>query len=376
MRKLKVVFLGTRGFPNIQGGVEKYCEQLCPRLVKLGCEVTAIVRSPYIPEGQRIKAWRGVRFFHLWAPRHKYLEAIMHSFLGTMVARAYSPDIIHLQAIGPSLMAPVAKMLGLRVITTNHGPDYERKKWGTFAKIVLRMGEFSGIKFADKVIVISPLIKRRLERKYRRKNLELIPTGVNIPEIVLPGCTLKKYGLSPQKYVFTACRFVPEKGLHDLIAAFKKINDPEYNLVIAGDADHETEYSRGIKKSAKEDGRIVLTGFISGKPLEELYSNAGLFVLPSHFEGLPIVLLEALSYGLPVVVSNIPQHRELDLPEFRYFPVGNIEVLAEKIAELMKRGISEEEREYQLRMLKENYDWDEIARKTLSVYKSCLRIYG
>ena len=188
-----------------------------------------------------------------------------------------------------------------------------------------------------------------------------------------PGETLRKYGLKQKKYIFTACRFVPEKGLHDLISAYQKINNPEYNLVIAGDADHETFYSRRIKSKAKENKMIVLTGFLYGSSLKELYSNAGLFVLPSYFEGLPITLLEAMSFGLPVLVSDIPQLREVELPEYRYFPVGNSDKLAEKIEELMRRQISEEEKKNQFKILREKYDWDDIASKTLAVYKSCLK---
>jgi glycosyltransferase involved in cell wall biosynthesis len=156
---------------------------------------------------------------------------------------------------------------------------------------------------------------------------------------------LKKYFLQPSKYIFTACRFVPEKGLHDLISAYRKIKNPEFKLVIAGNADYETKYSRDLKKLANETQGFILTGVLTGEPLAELYSNAGLFVLPSYYEGLPIALLEALSYGLPVLVSDIPQHRKIPLPEFRYFKVGNIDELAQKIVELYDLGISDEEKQ-------------------------------
>jgi glycosyltransferase involved in cell wall biosynthesis len=370
LRRLKILVLGTRGFPDVQGGVEKHCEELYPRLVKLGCNVTVFTRTPYIPKERRISEWQGVKFIHLWCPKQKSLEAIIHTFLGIILARLKSPDILHIHAIGPSILVPLGKILGLKVVITNHGPDYKRQKWGRFAKIVLRTGEFVGTKFANRVIVISKVIKEFLEKKYSRKGLEFIPNGVNLPEILPPGDTLKKYGLEVEKYIFTACRFVPEKGLHDLIAAYQKIKNPEFKLVIAGDADHETEYSRNIKKLAEGNGRIVLTGFLSGKPLQELYSNAGLFVLPSYYEGLPISLLEALSYGLPVLVSDIPQNREVPLLEFRYFKPGDIEALTKKIVELFKIGITEEEKIKQKEILKEDYSWDKIAEYTLQAYKS------
>jgi len=372
--RLKIFVLGTRGFPNVQGGVEKHCEELFPRLVKLGCDVTVVTRTPYIPKEKRVSEWKRVKFIHLWCPKQKSIEAIIHTFLGVVVARIKSPDILHIHAIGPSILTPLANLLGLRVVMTNHGPDYQRQKWGKFAKIILKTGEFLGVKFADEVIIISKAIKGFLENKYSRKDLKFIPNGVNLAEIILAGNILKKYNLEPKKYIFTACRFVPEKGLHDLISAYQKISNPEFKLVIAGDADHETAYSRNIKKSAKESPGIILTGFISGKPLQELYSNAGLFVLPSYYEGLPIALLEAMSYGLPVLVSDIPQNREIPLPKFRFFEPGDVDLLSKKMVELFKLGIDEEESIKEREILKEKYNWSKIAKQTFQVYKNALNL--
>jgi len=156
------------------------------------------------------------------------------------------------------------------------------------------------------------------------KDLQLIPNGVVITELVPPGEVLRQFGLQPGKYVFSACRFVPEKGLVDLIAAYQRLDNPEFNLVLAGDTDHENDTSRDIKAAASRDERIVLPGFLSGQSLRELFSNAGLFVLPSYHEGLPIALLEAMSYQLPVLVSDIAPNKEVTLPKDRYFPVGDI----------------------------------------------------
>jgi glycosyltransferase involved in cell wall biosynthesis len=219
----------------------------------------------------------------------------------------------------------------MKVIITHHGPDYERAKWGRLAKKVLELGEKVGVLFSDKIIAISRGIQKLIRDKYEKDSV-FIPNGVSIPEVLPPGETLKKFGLEPRKYVFTACRFVPEKGLHDLIEAFRIIKNPPFKLVIAGDADHETEYSKRIKKLASQTKGVVLTGFLSGKPLQELFSNAGLFVLPSYYEGLPIALLEALSYKLPVLVTDIPPHREINLERYRYFKLGNLKELASLMA--------------------------------------------
>ena len=365
----KVFVIGTRGFPNVQGGVEKHCEELYPRLAKLGFNIEVFTRTPYIPAAERLKEWKGIKFIHLWCPRKKSFEAIIHTFLGVMLARLRSPDILHIHAIGPSLLIPLAKCLGMKVVMTHHRPDYEREKWGRFAKIILKAGEVLGTLFADRIIAISKGIEKHLKGRGIKK-VVYIPNGVSLPKILQAGETLRKYNVKAAEYIFTACRFVPEKGLHDLINAYGKIKNPDFKLVIAGDADHETDYSRGIKKMAGETEGVVLTGFVSGEPLQELFSNAGLFVLPSYYEGLPIALLEAMSYGLPVLVSDIPQNREVHLPDFRYFSAGDVEKLSVKIVELMKQGISEEEKKQQAEILINEYNWEDIARKTFEVYES------
>ena len=371
--KIKVFVLGTRGFPDVPGGVEKHCEQIYPRLAKLGCDITVITRSPYVPRQRRQAECRGVKFIHLWAIKNQYLEAITHTFYGLFVAAFHRPDILHFHAIGPSVLAPLAKALGMKVIVTNHGPDYLRQKWGKFSRFVLTLGELMAIRYADEVIVISSGIKEMLEKKYNRNDLCLIPNGVPLPGIVPTGDTLERFGLKPGKYLLAACRFVPEKGLLDLIAAYQRIKNPGFKLVLAGAADHENETSRAIQAAAARDDRIVLPGYLSGRPLKELFSNAGLFVLPSYYEGLPIALLEAISYGLPVLVSDIPPNKEVSLPEGRYFPVGDVDLLAERITELFRQGISEAEKDAQRGLLEHTYNWDRIAERTLEVYNDAMQ---
>jgi glycosyltransferase involved in cell wall biosynthesis len=371
MEKLKVFVIGTRGFPGVQGGIETHCQELYTRLAQKGCDVTVATRRPYIASEHQVDEWEGVNLVHLWCPKIKGIEAISHTFLGVLNAIRSSPDILHVHAIGPSLFVPFAKLFGMKVVVTHHGPDYQRAKWGTLAKSVLRLGEYMGTKFADKVIVISNAIKELLEEKYQRTDQELIPNGVKIPtNTSRSDDILHKFGLVSKKYAFVASRFVPEKGLHDLVLAYAKIRNPEFKLVISGRADHETSYSRYFETLAHQTAGVVLTGFVKGKPLETLYAHAGLFVLPSHYEGLPIALLEALSYHLPVLVSDIPQHKEVPLPAYRYFPVKNTDALAMKLVERFSAGILLSEIESQVEFLQSRYNWDLIAEQTLDVYRS------
>jgi len=364
---MKVFVIGTRGFPGVQGGVEKHCEELFPRLVSLGVEVTVFTRTPYLSKPYK-KEWRGVKFINLWCPHKKSLEAISHTLLGVLVASAKSSDILHCNAVGPSLLIPLAKALGLKVVMTHHGPEYERAKWGWLAKKILRLGEKWGCKYADEIIVISPLIKKLVKEKFGRE-AHLIPNGAIIPKKRDKTDYIERIGLIPEKYILSVARFVPEKGLRELISAFSNLHT-NWKLAIAGDADHETPYSKNLKEIAKRTPGVILTGFVTGSPLEELYSHAGLFVLPSYYEGLPIALIEALSYGLSVVVSDITPNREVTLPEGRYFKVGDIGDLARKMDIFLKAGLNEKERQAQIQLVKERYDWDRIAGETCRVYRS------
>ena len=364
---MKVIVFGTRGFPNVQGGVETHCEELFPRLVKLGCDVTVVTRTPYIPKDKRKKEYNGVKFKHLYSPKIKSLEAIIHSIFCVFYARLNNPDVLHIQAIGPSLVTPLAKLLGMKVVVTNHGPDYDRAKWGKVAKIFLKLGERFGTKYADAVITISRVIKEILKKKYNMSDCFLIPNGVKVPQLSQGTDYLDVLGVEKGKYVFTAGRFVKEKGFHDLINAFDGAIDKGYKLVIAGDSDHPTEYSKQLKKMSK-DNDVILTGFIKGEELKQLFSHAKLFILPSYHEGLPIALLEAMSYNLDVLVSDIPANLEIGLEDDCYFKVGDINDLSLKIINKLEQIKKVNYRE----IVEEKYNWDKIALQTYKVYQSVL----
>ncbi|NUO09644.1 MAG: glycosyltransferase family 4 protein [Candidatus Brocadia sp.] len=370
---LKICVLGTRGFPQIQGGVESHCENLYPHLVKKGCKVIVFTRKPYV--NTPFDTYQGVKLIPLFSTKNKLLEAFLHTFVGIFAARMFSPDILHIHAIGPSLFIPVARLLGLKVIMTNHGPDYQRKKWGKLAKSVLKLGEILGSKWANGIICISESIGNRIKEKYK-KDVSVIPNGVTIPEILYTEVALKKYTLQKGKYLLAVGRFVPEKGFHDLIEAFNQFSSlnsqpstENWKLVIVGRADHEDKYSVDLKEKASKNKKIVLTGFLKGVPLHELYSNAGLFVLPSYYEGLPIVLLEAMSYGLSCIASDIPANKNVELCGNRFFKAGDINALCTKIKEFIDNPLTEEGKSKQVGMIAEKYNWERISEKTMKVYR-------
>lgn len=366
---IKVMVLGLRAFPGVQGGVEKHAEHLYPLLAQMGCEVGVITRSSCDRNTER--SWKGVTFHRLWAPKIKGAEAFVHSFLGVVYAGIRRPDILHIHAIGPAIMTPLARFFGLRVVVTHHGADYTREKWGGFAKWILRLGEKWGMKYANERIAISRIIRESIKELYHRDAV-IIPNGVIIPGQSSNSEALAKYSLGKGKYVLTVGRIVPEKRHLDLIRAFRESNSNGWKLVIVGDSDHRDAYWENIQSEGSVTPGVLLTGHQSGAVLEQLYANAGLFVLPSSHEGLPIALLEALSYGIPVLASNISPNREIGLPNECYFPLADVKRLAVMISNITTRGLARSTDFDGRDFVKEQYNWRNIATKTMNVY---MRIY-
>jgi len=359
--------LGLRGFPDVQGGVETHAENLYPLLAALGCRVEVIVRSRYV-DTSTSRTWRGVRFRRLWSPPGKGLEAFGHSFLGVLYAAVKRPDILHIHAIGPALMVPIARLLRLRVVVTHHGPDYDREKWGLIGKCVLRLGERWGMRYASERIVISEVIRALVRNKHHRDSI-VIPNGVALRRPPNSKGALQKFLLVSECYILWVGRFVPEKRHLDLVEAFAQANLPGWKLVLVGAIDHQDHYCNKVQSAIEKTPGVLLAGFQSGKALQELYANAGIFVLPSSHEGLPIALLEALSYGIPVLASDIAPHLEIGLPEEHYFPMGDVPALASALRRFATRKFDPAS-QFKLRtLIKERYDWKKIAHQTLAVYR-------
>ncbi|MCL6582145.1 MAG: glycosyltransferase family 4 protein [bacterium] len=357
--------IGTRGFPNIQGGVEKHCESLYPLIAARGLQVKVFRRLAYLNrEQRRIKFFHKVKFHDLWTLRNKNFEAIIHSFLAAIICLIDRPDIVHIHNIGPSLVLPLLKLGRLPTVVTYHSPNYEHSKWGWIACKILKIGELFVIRWADQIIFVSKVQAERINKR----NKVYIPNGVHAPKLTTNIDYLLKIGVKPNQYILAVARFVPEKGLDDLIKAFKAMSC-NYKLLIAGDADHETNYSKNLRQMAQTDKRIILTGYITGDPLDQVYSHARLFVLPSHNEGLPLALLEAMSYGLSVLVSDIAAHREIGLDSRRYFRCGDIDDLRAKMEFFLDKELPDEEKQKMRRQIEEKYNWDKIAEQTIEVYQ-------
>jgi len=364
----RVLMLGLRGFPGVQGGVETHAENLCPHLVDQGWDVEVITRKPYHPPAVG-REWRGVRLTPVWSPRKNGLEPMIHSALAVLRAAVTRPDIVHIQAIGPAFVTPLARLLGLKVVVTHHGPDYDRQKWGGFARLVLRLGERFGMRWSQAQIVISRTIFELVRAKHGVE-ATIIPNGVVAPDIPASHGCLDELGLAPRRYVLLVSRLVPEKRHLDLMQAFLAADMPGWKLVLAGAADHESSYVNEVRALAAQSDRIVMAGFRTGLALRELYAHAGVFVLPSSHEGLPIALLEALSYGLPSLASAIPANLEVGLAKEAYFQLGNRDELARKLTLAASTG--RVEGSVSTQQVLDRYDWRKVAASTADVYRRLL----
>lgn len=363
------MMLGLRGFPDVQGGVEKHVECLSRELLELGCDVEVVMRSQHVKH-LRQQFWNGIRVRKLWAPRMKGLEAAIHTFLGVFVAAWRRPDVLHIHAIGPGLMAPLARLFGLKVVVTHHGHDYEREKWGGVAKAILRLGEVLGMRFANERIVITRQIDKHVHRSLHLESV-VIPNGVEVHPPISEGETMARLGLEAKRYVLMVARIVPEKRQIDLVKAFRAADLPGWKLVLVGSAQFDNPYAVKLARLINEDPSVVAPGLMTGTSLGEIYSNAGIFVLPSSHEGLPIVLLEAVGYGLPIAASDIPANREVGLSDDSYFECGNIGALTRRLSYLA--GAAEHARPSGAAVLAQ-YNWPHIAQQVRAVYmKACGR---
>ncbi|WP_313058268.1 glycosyltransferase family 4 protein [Agrobacterium cavarae] len=372
---VRICVIGLRGVPGVPGGIETHVEQLVPGLAERGADVHVYARQNYVA-GEVPYVWRGVTVHPTWAPSNTRLEAIVHTLLALFKARRLKPDIVHIHAVGPSLVAPLARLMGMKVVFTHHGYDYDREKWNTLEKKVLRLGEWAGMRFAHGRIVVAKHIAEAMQAKFHR-NVHFIPNGVQIDIEAADDTVLDEFGLTKGRYVLLVARLVVEKRQMDLIEAFLHADMPDTKLVLVGGGDARSDYAEKLRARAKSHSNIVLTGSQSGARLGGLFANAGLFVLPSSHEGMPIALLEALAYGLPILASNIEANLALELDAESYFLLGDVPALSQA----MQKKLSDSKMPAHASVdvgemgskIMARYNWTTICEQTASLYLSVLK---
>ena len=351
---MKICVLGTRGFPLIQGGVEKHCESL---YTEFPAEYRFVIfrRKPYV---RVTPSYPNITFIDLPSTKIKGFEAVYHSFLSTCRAVLSRPDIVHIHNIGPALFSPLLKLCGIKVVLTYHSPNYEHKKWGWGARTLLKCSEKIALRMSDAVIFVNKFQLEKYDERTRSKSY-YIPNGIPRITPATQQNYIRELGLTPGKYILGVGRITPEKGFDCLAKAFAGV-DTDYKLVIAGGVETESAYLDELKSILPPE-KIVFTGYVYGEKLNQLYTHAGLYVLSSYNEGFPLVLLEAMSYGLDVLVSDIPASHLVDLPADDYFSKGDYEELARKIERKLKYP---RQQKYEL----EAYDWTAIVKRLAAVY--------
>jgi glycosyltransferase involved in cell wall biosynthesis len=364
--------VGLRGVVGVQGGIETHARMLYPRLARLGCEIEIVQRAPYYPRRNRPRSWHGTSLKYIWSPTHPGLETAVHTFLAVLYAALKRPDILHLHAVGPGLLAPLARALGLRVVFTHHAADYEREKWGRVAKLLLRAGESFGARFATRPIAVSPVIQRDLKQRLGVRAV-VIPNGAPRVHRARTSSTVAKLGLSRRHYILCVARLEPTKRQIDLVDAFERAGISDWKLALVGAVDAGDPYCERLRSRVESDHNVVLAGYQSGRALQELYTHAALFVLPSSLEGHPIALLEAASYGLPILASAIPANLTVPLPREWYFPVGNTRALAKLLRSAAASPRPKDDCQSVSRAVRATYSWKRAALLTKSVYDDAAR---
>lgn len=361
---MKIVIFGHKSIPSRAGGVEVVVEELSARMAAMGHTVTCYNRSP----GSAQKIHRGIQLKTVPTIRGKGLSAVSSSFFAAVRASFSDADVCHIHAEGPAFMSFLPKLFGKRVVVTVHGLDWQREKWNSgFGMRYIRWGEKMAVRFADEMIVLNRELQQYFLETYGRKT-RLIPNGVVKSTPVLPRQITAQFGLQRGGYLLYLGRLVPEKGVHELIEAFAKVRT-EKKLVIAGASSDTDDYVRALKKQASRDERIIFTGFVQGEILEELYSNAYCYVLPSHLEGMPLSLLEAMSYGNCCLVSDIPACSDVVEDWGITFPARDVGALQDVLQKLCDDEAFV--RSYQggaADFICGKYNWDQVTLETLELY--------
>lgn len=376
---MKIAMIGQKGFPALSGGIEKHVQELSERLKNQNHEVIVFCRGWYSKEN----VYKG-KIKQIFVPtvHTKHLDAIIHTFLSIFVAAWMKVDVFHIHGVGPALLAWLPKLLrpSAKVVVTFHSIDRLQQKWGLFARTMLRLGEMAACRFPDKTIVVS---KTLLE--YTRENYDAdpvyIPNGVNIPESKNTIELIKQFDLENNKYFIMVSRLVEHKGQKTLISAWKKARVAEskllndMKLVIVGGGSFTDSYVKELKKTTCNDDSIILTGEQTGENLHALFSHAYAAIHPSRLEGLPIVILEAMSYGKCVLASDISEHMEIIRDNGLSFKVDDIDELTKNIIMMAETPeLANHVGNESAIFVKNNFSWDEIVDRTEMLYRQTVHL--
>lgn len=372
---LKICHIGHKNFLERSGGVEVVVKELSTRMAALGYDVTCYNRWGHhscIEKSadnnlSKLKIYQGVKIKYVPTIPAKGLAAMTSSFFAAIRGAFGQYQIVHFHAEGSCAMLWIPKFFGKRCIVTIHGLDHQRAKWGRFAKNYIMLGEKCAVRYADEIIVLSKDVQNYFREKYGRET-KFIPNGVNRPSIQKPEWIKEQFGLERDSYLLFIGRLVPEKGLSYLVHAFKEVKTNK-KLVIAGDSSDTDAFTTKLKALAANDKRIIFTGFVQGKLLDELYSNAYIYILPSDLEGMPLSLMEAMSYGNCCLTSDIAECVEVVEDHAVTFRKSDVVDLCDKMQMLCDNGeLIQQYRKGIADFICNKFNWDDVVEQTLELY--------
>ena len=370
---LRIAMLGYKRIPSREGGIEIVVEELATRMAKKSHSVTCYNRKGHNVagsefDGTKLKTYKGVTLQEVFTIDKRGLAAMTASVSASLRAALGNYDVVHIHAEGPAFMCWLPKLFGKKVIVTVHGLDHQRAKWGKFASWYIRSGEKNAVRFADEIIVLSKGVQDYFQNTYGRTT-RFIPNGVNKAKPRKARQITEKWGLTKDSYILYLGRIVPEKGERYLIEAFKQTKTDK-KLVIAGGSSDTQAFMDELKSLAKDDDRIIFTGFVQGEILEELYSNPYIYTLPSDLEGMPLSLLEAMSYGNCCLTSDIPECAEVVEDKALLFRKSDVSDLKAKLQNACDHPEMVESYKAQAEeFICRKYNWDDVVEKTLKLYQ-------
>lgn len=363
---MKIVFIASRLLDDI-GGIEAYMKNLTPRLVEKGHEVILYINGGWFQKS----TYKGVTIIAVPSIKHKFMTKILTGIMATIHSLLFNRkvDLYHYNANAAALTSFLPLLFKFIVVYQGHGFEWKRAKWSPFMRKMIQYLDDFVIYTNKNITMVSQEQSDYIKSRYN-KDSYTIPSGVDINNKTYGLNILDTFGLKPNEYILSLGRLVPEKKADILIDAFIKLNDKDLKLVIAGSDENEKQYIQGMKDRAKVYENIIFSGSVFDDDKEALIQNCKMFCIPSELEGLPITLLEAMSYGKVCLASNIEANKEALADCGVYFDVNNSDDLVTMLSYTISQfdtiqslGTKAKQR------VEDTFTWDSIADQFDVYYK-------
>jgi glycosyltransferase involved in cell wall biosynthesis len=368
---MRVAIIGIKFIPARFGGFETAVDELSRGLVRQGLKVRVYNRSGMSNFSE--PSYEGVELVTLPTVKSKNLSTIVHALLATLHVVFHRVDVVHYFTTGVTLWAPLVRVLGMKVVCSVDGTDWQRAKWGRFARWYLRLSEALAVEFCHGLVSDSAEVQGYYRQNYGTDSA-CIAYGMR-QHFSREHDVLDRFGLTERDYILFVGRLVPENNVHCLIRAFEQTTT-ERKLVIVGDDPWEKEYVRSLKST--RDPRIMLVGGVYGDGYAQLQQNAYLFVLPDEVGGTHPALVEAMGYGNCVLVNDTPSNLEvISEAGFHYHGAEGDRDLRRKLQQLIDApGMVAEFRVRARERAQAHFQWTDVVEKHVKFYQQVMGQVG